>query len=253
MSDNPLIRRVASLIQSSRKITILTGAGVSQESGVPTFRDAQDGLWAKYDPQQLATPEAFQRNPKLVWDWYEFRREMVRKAKPNPGHFALVEIQKRYPGAKLITQNIDDLHEQAGSRQVIHLHGCLAENKCFQNCQGDPTPVDITQIQWDKTSGPPPCPYCGGWVRPNVVWFTEIVLSDCLQTAFQACQTCDLMLVVGTSGFVTPAATMPAYAKSAGAKIVEVNPDYTMITRIVDIKLAGPSGQMLPLVVEALG
>ncbi len=249
---NNAIRLAAHLIKNSQHIVVLTGAGVSKESGVPTFRDAMDGLWEKYDPQQLATPQAFQANPKLVWDWYEFRREIVRKAQPNPGHFALAELEKRFPSLEVITQNVDDLHEQAGSKNVIHLHGSIAQSKCFYNCQGNPTLIDVSRIDWDKTSGPPPCPHCGRWVRPNVVWFGEILPKAQLEAASQASSTCDVMIVVGTSGLVSPAAQLPDIAKHARATIIEVNPDITPITRLADIKLEGASGVMLPQVLEVL-
>jgi NAD-dependent deacetylase len=252
VSDDRNIRQAADVIESSRNLVVLSGAGVSKESGVPTFRDAMEGLWEKYDPQQLATPQAFRANPKLVWDWYEFRRGLVRNAQPNPGHRALAALEKRAPNLRIITQNVDDLHEQAGSQNVIHLHGNIAQSKCFDNCQGAPTLIDLEALTWDRAIGPPSCPHCGGWVRPNVVWFGEILPQDQLRAAMTASQNCDLMLVVGTSGLVTPAANMPHYARSAGAKIIEVNPDHTMITQIADIKLKGPSGEMLPRVLEAL-
>lgn len=224
---------------------------MSKESGVPTFRDAVEGLWAKYDPQQLATPQAFMQNPKLVWDWYEYRRVMVRKAQPNPGHFALAELERRIPGLTLITQNVDDLHEQAGSKNIIHLHGSIAQSKCFYNCQGTPTLVEVSQIDWDKTSGPPPCPHCGRWVRPDVVWFGERLPAEALHAAQSVCTSADVVIVVGTSGLVEPAASLPRLAKSAGATLIEVNPDYSMLTRFADVKLAGASGVMLPQLIEA--
>ena len=253
MTDNTLIQQAADLIRNSTQIAVLTGAGVSKESDIPTFRDAMDGLWAKYDPQQLATPQAFRANPKLVWDWYVSRREMMRGAKPNPGHFALAELERRYPNMQVITQNIDDLHEQAGSKNMIHLHGNIAQDKCFENCQGEPTLIDITTLEWEEDAGPPACPYCGAWVRPNVVWFHEMLPAGQLEAAMLASEDCDVMLVIGTSGLVSPASHLPSRAQDSGAKIIEVNPDYSMITRIADIKLEGPSGEMLPRVVEALG
>ena len=253
MTLEPLIQQAADLIRSSTQIAVLTGAGVSKESGVPTFRDAVDGLWAKYDPQQLATPQAFRANSKLVWDWYTFRREMMGDAQPNSGHFALAELEKRYPTMEIITQNIDDLHEQAGSKNMIHLHGNIAQNKCFENCQGNPTLIDITTLEWEEDAGPPPCPYCGAWVRPNVVWFHEMLPEGQLEAAMLASENCDVMLVIGTSGLVSPASYLPSRAQETGAKIIEFNPDYSMITRIADIKLKGPSGEMLPRVVDALG
>lgn len=246
---NQFIQQAAALLKQARSIAVLTGAGVSKESGVPTFRDAMDGLWAKYDPQELATPQAFQNNPKLVWDWYEFRRELVRKAKPNPGHFALAEIEKRQPQTWIITQNVDDLHEQAGSKQIIHLHGNIAQSKCFYDCQGEPTLIDVSQLNTDET--PPACPHCGKWVRPNVVWFGEALPHDALQHAAELSQTCDVMLVIGTSGIVHPAAALPSVARKCGITIIEVNPVDSAITPIADIKLDGASGEILPQVLEA--
>jgi NAD-dependent deacetylase len=252
MASEELIQKAARYIRTTKQLTILTGAGVSKESGVPTFRDALDGLWAKYDPQQLATAAAFMRDPKLVWDFYEYRREIMRPAQPNPGHYALAELQRRYPSARIITQNVDDLHERAGSTDVIRLHGNIAGNKCFYNCQGSPTPVDVSQIEWDKTSGPPPCPYCGRWVRPDVVWFGEMLPPDALSRAAELLTRTEVILVVGTSGVVSPAAEMPLIAKQHGAGIIEVNPYKSQITPIADIWLEAPSGEALPRVVEAL-
>lgn len=247
-----LIQQAAELIQQANTITILTGAGVSKESGVPTFRDALEGLWAKYNPEQLATPYAFQENPKLVWDWYEWRRELVASVSPNPGHYALAEIENFKDLVTIITQNVDDLHEQAGSKNVIHLHGNIATHKCFDNCQGTPTLIDTTQLEYDAEAGPPKCPYCQAYVRPNVVWFHESLPLIELNKAVEFSQLCDLMIVVGTSGLVSPASELPRIAKQNSAKIIEVNPDYSMITRYADIKLEAPSGEILPQVIEAL-
>jgi len=249
--NNDPIQQAAAALHSATRIAILTGAGVSKESGVPTFRDAQSGLWAQYDPQELATPQAFQQNPKLVWDWYTWRRGLVRKAAPNPGHQALAKLEKLTAEVQLITQNVDDLHEQAGSQNVIHLHGNIARNKCFDACQGDPTVIDLTTLG-DSESTPPKCPHCGAYVRPDVVWFGEMLPADALHQAMRASQECDVMLVVGTSGLVSPASQLPTIARRGGATVIEVNPDYSMITRIADIKLDGASGEMLPQVIEAL-
>jgi NAD-dependent deacetylase len=245
------IQDAAKLIQEAETIAVLTGAGVSKESGVPTFRDAMDGLWAQYDPQELATPQAFKANPKLVWDWYSWRREMVAKAKPNAGHFALAELET-LKTVSVITQNVDDLHEQAGSKDVIHLHGNIARSKCFNNCQGNPTIIDLSKLSYDKDAGPPACPHCGAHVRPDVVWFHEILPAHELNRAAELSQLCDLMIVVGTSGLVSPASELPRVAKQSGAKVIEVNPDYSMISRYADIRLEGGSGVMLPQVLEAL-
>ncbi len=248
---NP-IQQAVELIRQSKQLTVLTGAGVSKESGVPTFRDALNGLWARYDPQQLATPLAFMENPKLVWDWYDYRRGLVGEAQPNPGHFALTALQQRFPQMIVVTQNVDDLHERAGTRQVIHLHGRIAETRCCDNCRGNPTLVDLSALHWDRDSGPPPCPHCGKLLRPNVVWFGEMLPREALQDAFTACEATDLMLVIGTSGVVQPAASMPLIAKRHGATIIEFNPVESEITPMADLWLQGPSGEMLPRVMEAL-
>jgi NAD-dependent deacetylase len=252
MIDETLIQQAAEMLHNSHRVAVLTGAGVSKESGVPTFRDAMDGLWAQFDPQQLATATAFKENPKLVWDWYEYRRSLVRQAKPNPGHYALAGLEKHLPTVTIITQNVDDLHEQADSTNIVHLHGKIAQSKCFYNCQGDPTLIDISSLTRDKESSPPACPYCGRWARPDVVWFGEILPSDALDAAHTASATCDVMLVIGTSGLVNPAASLPLYARGRGAKIIEVNPQKTPITDIAHLYLGGASGEVLPRVLNVL-
>jgi NAD-dependent deacetylase len=253
MTDPDLIRQAAALLQGAHKVAVLTGAGVSKESGVPTFRDAMDGLWARYDPEELATRDAFRRNPKLVWDWYEYRRQMVRAAQPNPGHYALAQLEARCPAFALITQNVDNLHERAGSQQVIHLHGNIAQSKCFAACQGEPTRIDLSQLDYDRDTGPPPCPHCGAPVRPDVVWFGEILPQEPLHRAFTHSQQADVMLVVGTSGLVTPAATLPVAARDSGAQVIEINPDQTAISQVAHLRLQGASGVVLPRLMEALG
>ncbi len=247
------IQEAAKYLREAKQITVLTGAGVSKESGIPTFRDAMDGLWVKYDPTELATPQAFKDDPKLVWDFYEYRRELMRPAEPNAGHYALADLQKSFPTLRIITQNVDDLHERAGSTDVIRLHGNIANNKCSANCQGHPTPVDVSQIKWDKTSGPPPCPHCGQPIRPDVVWFGEILPNDALEQAADLLQTTDVMLVIGTSGMVSPSAEMPGRVKRNGGVVIEVNPEYTMISRIAHLRLDAPSGVVLPQLVTVLG
>ncbi|MCC6614314.1 MAG: NAD-dependent deacylase [Anaerolineae bacterium] len=251
MTD-PLIQQAAALIQASKRPCVLTGAGVSKESGIPTFRDVMDGLWAQYDPQQLATPTAFARDPKLVWDFYEMRRERMRPAQPNPGHVALAGIERLKGDLPIITQNVDDLHERGGSTQVIHLHGLIARNKCSRDCQGDPTLIDVNQLTWDHESGPPTCPQCGALVRPDVVWFGEMLPRASLERAYELASTCDLMIVVGTSGIVTPAADMPRVARRNGARLIEVNPYASDLTPTMDIWLQAPSGEALPRVLAAM-
>lgn len=246
------LRAAASALHASRAPVALTGAGISHESGIPTFRDALTGLWAQYDPQRLATPTAFRRDPKLVWDWYEFRRGLIAEAQPNPGHFALAELETLLPGLVVITQNIDGLHHAAGSHDVIALHGDIRRNKCFADCQGDPTLIDVSALDWDRDSGPPRCPHCGAYVRPDVVWFEEGLPPAALARAFRLSERADVMLVVGTSGVVHPAASLPFSAKDRGATIIEVNPQPSAITPIADWYFAAPSGEVLPQLVAAI-
>ncbi len=253
MDAQEKIVRAAQLLAGSRRLVVLTGAGVSKESGVPTFRDALDGLWARYDPQQLATPQAFRRNPKLVWDWYEYRRSLVRAAQPNPGHLALAELERLLPFVVIITQNVDDLHQRAGSSDIISLHGAIMRSRCFDNCRGNPTLIDLSALpRAEAHASPPHCPYCGAWVRPDVVWFGESLPEAALRRAMSLAEQADVMLVVGTSGVVQPAASLPFVAKEHGAAVIEVNPSPGGITPIADLWLDGPSGEVLPAVAAAV-
>ena len=246
------IVEAAQAIRTGQRLVVLTGAGISKESGIPTFRDALDGLWAQYDPQELATPRAFRRNARLVWDWYSHRRDLLAQAQPNPAHYAIADLQRFVEQVVVITQNIDGLHQRAGSRDVIPMHGDIRRNKCFAHCQGDPTYVDVDALDWDRDAGPPRCPYCGDYVRPDVVWFEEMLPRAALVRAFQLSQTADVMLVVGTSGTVQPVASLPFLAREHGATVVEVNPNPTPITAIARWRLAGPAGVIVPQVVAAL-
>ena len=232
-------------IGTARHVAVLTGAGISAESGVPTFREAQTGLWAKYDPQELATPEAFQRNPKLVWEWYAWRRELVNKAAPNAGHQALVALAELVPQFTLITQNVDGLHQRAGSQNVICLHGNIMETKCF--ALGHP----ITD--WPESDDlPPRCPECGSLLRPNVVWFGENLPADALETAVHAARSCDIFLSIGTSALVHPAASLPLLAVENSAFLIEINPQPTPLSRWADATLSGAAGEILPLLLARL-
>jgi NAD-dependent deacetylase len=253
MMDN-LILQAAQRLATARRVVASTGAGVSRESGVPTFRDAMEGLWAKYDPTQLATPEAFRANPRLVWDFYAYRRDLVRQTQPNPGHHALVELEALVPHFALITQNVDQHHQTAGSRDIIPLHGNLFAFKCSLDCQGSPTPIAYTDPPADSGSPlPPPCPHCGrGLVRPDVVWFGETLPIQHLSRAFEEAQSCDVMLVIGTSGAVYPAAQLPIEALKAGATVIEINPQPSELTPHMSLYLPGPSGEVLPKLVAAL-
>lgn len=248
---NDLIEQAVSALARARSLAVLTGAGVSKESGIPTFREAQTGLWVQYDPQELATPQAFRHNPKLVWDWYEYRRQLVVEANPNSGHLALVELEQLVPRVVVLTQNVDGLHQAAGSTDVVELHGNLRRSKCFANCRGDPTLIDVTALRSEsREASPPLCPHCGGYVRPDVVWFGETLREAALSRAYQASEECDVMLIVGTSGAVHPAAALPAVAKGAGKTVIEVNPEPSGITSFADLILQGPGGEVLPRLVE---
>ncbi len=232
------------LLRAANYVAVLTGAGISAESGIPTFREAQTGLWAQYDPQELATTDAFVRNPKLVWEWYAWRRELVAKAKPNPGHVALAEMARHVARFDLITQNVDGLHQSAGSTNVIELHGNLHRTKCFRE--------EIIIDEWADTGEVPPrCPRCGDRLRPDVVWFGEVLPSAALHAASQAATECDVFFSIGTSGLVEPAASLARVAMQHGAKLIEINPVATPLTALVTYALQAPSGQVLPALVRA--
>lgn len=227
----------------------LTGAGISAESGVPTFRDAQTGLWARYDPTDLATPQAFRRDPKLVWEWYAWRRGLVAQAQPNPGHLALAEFEARLAalGARLtlITQNVDGLHHRAGSVNVIELHGNLHRTKCSAE--------EVVIETWPATADVPPhCPRCGALLRPDVVWFNESLPVEALRAAIVAANACDVFFSIGTSSVVQPAASLAYSALEQGAPLIEINPADTPLTPLATHCLRGPAGQILPALARAL-
>jgi len=225
-------------LKQARSVAVLTGAGVSAESGVPVFRGKQ-GLWRKYRPEDLATPAAFERDPRLVWEWYNWRRSLVAKAQPNPGHYALADLEQRIPNFTLVSQNVDDLHEQAGSRNVLKIHGDIWLVRCTE-CRRqhiDPRPC-LADI-------PPHC-HCGGLLRPGVVWFGEDLPRSIWCRALEAARNAELFLVVGTSAMVYPAASLVRIAKRAGARVVEMNIAETVITSEIDAFLSGPCGEILP-------
>ncbi|MCC6191091.1 MAG: NAD-dependent deacylase [Anaerolineales bacterium] len=231
-------------LRTSRHLAVLTGAGISAESGVPTFRDALAGLWARYDPMALATRAAFQRDPKLVWEWYAWRRRLVSQVTPNPGHYALADLAQRVPRLTLVTQNVDGLHQAAGSPEVIELHGNLGRVKCFDE--------DRIINGWTETGEVPPrCPDCGGWLRPDVVWFGEALPRAALAAAFAAAEGCDLFFSIGTSAVVEPAASLPRMAAERGALLVEVNPETTPLSDAASWSLCGPAGLVLPALLAA--
>jgi len=232
-------------LRRATRVVALTGAGISAESGVPTFRDAQTGLWAKFDPRELATPAAFARHPKLVWDWYASRREALAGVFPNAGHRALARMDDLVPDFLLATQNVDGLHAKAGSRRLVELHGNIARVKCSREHQ--------VVAEWEPPADdlPPRCPRCGAFLRPDVVWFEEMLPEAALARAEDAARRAEVMLVVGTSAEVWPAAGLAHTAKVAGARVVEVNPEATPLSSVVDDALRAPAGIALPVLVAA--
>ncbi len=230
-------------LREARHIATLTGAGISAESGLPTFR-GKNGLWRNYQPQQLATPQAFGRDPQLVWEWYNWRRSVHSQCKPNPGHWALVELEKRAPQFTLITQNVDKLHEEAGSCNVVHLHGSLWRVRCLQ-CEKEEANhmVPLEPV-------PPRCA-CGGMLRPAVVWFGEPLPEYELRKSVETMEQADVVLVVGTSSMVYPAAALPRMALGCGARVIEVNPEPTELTATATLVLQGAAGEILPLLASS--
>lgn len=250
---------LAEIARGAHRVVALSGAGVSAESGVPTFREVTTGLWERFSPEDLANPEAFEADPALVWTWYRWRQALVRQVEPNPGHRALADWQKllRERGGELTvcTQNVDDLHERAGAEVLAHLHGSINAHRCT-DCGEH---ADLLPPQHDgvteppEPEDPPVCAECGeGFLRPDIVWFGEALPAEQFEATSEAIRSADLVLVVGTSGMVQPAASLPLLALERGTPLVEVNPEETMLTETVDFALRGASGRMLPeLFVEA--
>ena len=230
-------------LRDARHVCILTGAGVSAESGVPTFRDAQEGLWAQYRAEDLATPDAFLADPVLIWRWYRWRRDLVTEAAPNPGHYAIAQLADLVPRLTLVTQNVDNMHQRAGSRDVIEFHGNLFEDRCF---------ADGSLQVGDDTTAVPLCSDCGSNLRPGVVWFGEAIPEQALNESCAAAADCDVFLSVGTSSLVYPAAGLADLARENGAKVVEINPNPTMHANSCDYSLAANSGVALPKLVNLL-
>ncbi len=240
----PLLDQVGGLLRDAEQIACLTGAGVAAESGVPTFRGA-GGLWEGRRPESLATPEAFAADPEEVWRFYLWRRRLLLACQPNPGHYALARLEQRKPGFTLITQNVDGLHVQAGSRRVLAIHGDIWIDRCTR-CEREArgTDHDLQTI--------PRCSFCGALARPGVVWFGESLPADLWMQAERAAMTCTLMLVIGTSSLVYPAASLASIARAAGATVVEINPQATPLTSEADVAVPAPSGQALPAIMDRL-
>jgi NAD-dependent deacetylase len=247
------LQTVVACLRSAKKICVFTGAGISAESGIATFRDSQDedGYWQRFRPEELASAAGFLANPSLVWGWYTWRCQQLEAAKPNAGHLAIAQLAQAVPQLSLVTQNVDDLHERAGSVNVQHLHGQINHAHCF-DC-GEVYPLG-TQRQQPDVSDPPSCRRCGGLVRPSVVWFGECLSPAVLDGAQQCMNEADIIFVIGTSGLVSPACDMPYHAKKVRVAkpgderllLVQINPIPTALDPLMDINLYGTAVQVLP-------
>ncbi|HEX7343703.1 MAG TPA: NAD-dependent deacylase [bacterium] len=229
-----------------KRVVVLTGAGISSESGIPTFRGT-DGFWSRFRPEELATPQAFTANPKLVWEWYLYRRNLIAQAQPNAGHYALVELEKLLGDAfGLITQNVDGLHQRAGIRKLLELHGSIFANRCVK-CFGR-----FSDDALDFNRLPPQCPKCSGAIRPDVVWFGESLNIATIEDAFALSRRATLYLAIGTSAVVHPAATLPLAGRQNGAFLVEINPEPTPLSADADVVLRFSSALALPLLLDKI-
>jgi NAD-dependent deacetylase len=238
-----------STLRSAKHVVVLTGAGMSAESGVPTFRDAQSGLWEKYRPQDLATPQAFRENPQLVWDWYTQRRNNIREVKPHAGHAALVNMEQHFDSLLLVTQNVDSLHQLAGSSSVIELHGNIMRSICSRTHR-------LIDEEWiaSNPGRPPASPHHPqGLARPGVVWFGEELPAEALQQAMERVQQCDVCFSIGTSTLVQPAASLPFIALRAGAAVIEVNPVPTSLSPDASFSLQTTAADALTSIAQDLG
>jgi NAD-dependent deacetylase len=238
---DPQIHRVAERVRQARRLTILTGAGVSAASGVPTFR-GQDGLWRQYRAEDLATPEAFARNPRLVWEWYDWRRQLIAGCKPNAAHDVIAAWSKRN-GTSVITQNVDDLHLAAGTERLIRIHGSIWELSCWERCPQGAKPWRDERVPLDQ----PRCPHCGELARPAVVWFGESLRREDVEAATNATP-CDVFLTVGTSAIVYPAAGLIHEARRHGAFTAEINLEATPASSEVDVAILGGAEDILPAI-----
>lgn len=246
-SDIP--ESLITLLQGARRVVVFTGAGVSAESGIPTFRDTLTGLWKNFDVELLATPAGYRRDPAEVWGWYEWRRKLVMRAQPNAAHHAIAKLARLVPEVMVVTQNVDDLHERAGSDAVIHLHGSFFSPRCFACARPHPTlPTESEVPEGGGRIEPPRCVRCNGRIRPGVVWFGERLNVDVFSKARKAARECDVLLSIGASVEVHPAAAIPIEAARRGAQIVQINPSVTALDNRSRFNLrmqAGPAMEKL--------
>ncbi|MGD9902518.1 MAG: NAD-dependent deacetylase [Vicinamibacterales bacterium] len=248
-ADGSTLERLVDAVASARRLVVLTGAGVSAASGVPTFRGA-DGLWRRHRPEDLATPDAFARDPRLVWEWYDWRRQVIAACAPNPAHDVLARWTRHRPGTTLVTQNVDGLHERAGATGVVALHGSIWEVRCAAGCAAaGPGRHDVT-APWPDL--PPRCRHCDGPERPGVVWYGEALDVRRLGHAVAAARAADVFLAVGTSAVVYPAAGLVLEARRAGAMIIEINPDDTPMAPFLDLAIRAPAERLLPAIDRGL-
>jgi len=246
-------------LRAARRVFALTGAGVSAESGIPTFRAPGSGLWSQYRVGDFATPDAWRRNPSLVWSWYTHRRRLARRAQPNPAHLALARLERAAPEYLLATQNVDGLHLRAGSSRVVELHGSLFRFSCTREgmevAWDDPEDDDaeaLARLERGEMLPPPACPHCGAPLRPAIVWFEEPLPREPWAEAAAAASACDVCLVVGTSALVHPAASLPLMAMRNEAYVIEVNPEATGLSQYADWSAQAPAGMVLPRLLDAL-
>jgi NAD-dependent deacetylase len=242
MGTGSILSLIQRKLSSARSLTVLTGAGISADSGVPTFRGT-DGLWRNFRAEDLATPEAFTRDPRLVWEWYNWRRELIATKRPNPAHDAVAQMERQFEQFWLITQNVDGLHRGAGSRKLSEIHGNIWMVRCTQ-CRG------LTENRDVPLAIPPLCVTCGGLLRPHIVWFGESLAEEDLRRSYTALKSSDLCLIIGTSGMVYPAAGLASIAKESGAFVAEINLDSTSHTGLVDAALQGRAKDLVPLLLE---
>lgn len=239
------ILEVINILRKTKNLVFFTGAGMSAESGVATFRGSNDSIWNKFKPEELANFDAFMKNPDLVWEWYQYRRQILSNVKPNEGHYTIAKFEKYFPNLAVITQNVDNLHKRAGSTQVYELHGNIERNYCIK-CKK----VFLSEDLGIHSKENPKCDACGGRIRPDIVWFGESLPMDVFTKSENLAKSADTLFVIGTSGVVFPAAYIPIWGKQAGAKLIEINIQRSELSQYCDLVLLGKVGEILPKIYE---